>query len=343
MMGNNGPSMIEVLTLIWERILGHSPISAEENFFDLGGDSRSAQQLVAEVAQTYRQELPPSAICYAPTISALAAMLQRPVPDPLPPLVLLKPGLPSSASLGSQESPVFITHGIGGSALDLVKLARGIETPQAVYGMQARGLDGIEEPFDRIEDIAQWHLDALQQVQPHGPYFLIGYSLGGLITLEIAQRLQLRGEKVALLALLDSYPDIHQLSSSQRTRLTLRLGYRRVASILKSTFLRRQEHSTKLGAEIQNLPTDSITRASENVRKHSYVALRRYRRRFYDGTIKFVGAAISTNFPDNPVPVWAHLTREFQVELIPGNHLKMFTLHFEKLASMLSRYLKEKS
>jgi thioesterase domain-containing protein len=340
MIGDTASSMVGALTPIWERALRHPSISAEEDFFDLGGDSRSAQELIAEVAQICGRELPPAVLCYAPTISALAAMLEQPVPRPLPPLVLLKSGLPRSGSADSEKPPVFITHGIGGSVLDLVKLARRLETPQAIYGMQTRGLDGIEEPFDRIEDTAQWYLDALEQIQPHGPFSLIGYSLGGLVTLEMAQRLRAKGEEIAILAMLDSYPDIHQLSSGQRALLTLRLGRRRIASILDSAFHRRQSQaSQQRGREIHNLPSHSLTRASENVRKRSYVALRNYRPRFYEGTIRFVSVEVSTNFPDNPVPVWAHLAREFEVETIPGDHLEMLTLHFERLASMLSHYL----
>jgi thioesterase domain-containing protein len=343
MTGDTASSMIEMLTPIWERVLRHSPISTDDNFFDLGGDSRSAQELTSQVAQTWGLELPPAAICYAPTISALAAMLERPEASPLPPLVLLKSGMPRSGFADSEKPPVLITHGIGGSTLDLVKLARKIETPQAIYGMQTRGLDGIEEPFDRIEDIAQGYIDALEQIQPHGPYFLIGYSLGGLVTLEMAQRLRAKGEKIAILAMLDSYPDTHQLSPGQRALLTLRLGRRRIATILDSAFHHRQSQVLQPETGIHNLPSSSLARASKNVRQRSYAALRHYRPRFFDGTMKFVSAGITTNFPENPVAVWAHLTREFQVETAPGNHLEMLTLHFETLASILSRYLKETS
>jgi thioesterase domain-containing protein len=341
MTADTTSSMMEMLTPIWERVLRRSPISVDENFFDLGGDSGSAQNLTTQVAQTCGRVLPPAAICYAPTISALSAMLERPEARPLPPLVLLKSGMPRSGFPDSEKPPVLITHGIGGSALDLVNLARRTETPQAIYGMQTRGLDGIEEPFDRIEDIAQGYIDALEQIQPHGPYFLIGYSLGGLVTLEMAQRLRARGEKIGMLAMLDSYPDLHQLLPGQRALLTLRLGRRRVATILDSAFHRRQSQVLQPGTGIHHLTSYPLAQASENVRRRSYVALRHYRPRFFDGTIKFVSAEIGTNFPENPVAVWAHLTRDFQVETAPGNHLEMLTLHFETLAGMLSRYLKE--
>ena len=91
---------------------------------------------------------------------------------------------------------------------------------QPIYGMQARGIDGVDEPFDRIEDLAQFYLDAIKEIQPHGPYFLIGYSLGGLVTLEMAQRLRHEHEQVALLVVLWSYPYSGFISRGQRLRLS---------------------------------------------------------------------------------------------------------------------------
>lgn len=80
--------------------------------------------------------------------------------------------------------------------MDFYKVVKRIEIPNAIYGMQAKGIDRVEEPFDRIEDMAQFYLDALRDVRPRGPYLLIGYSLGGLVTLEMAQRLRRSGERL---------------------------------------------------------------------------------------------------------------------------------------------------
>src|SRR5271156_3255568 len=171
--------MIEVLTPIWQRVLQLSPIQINDDFFDLGGDSSLALQLFTEIAQVCDRELPPVTIYQARTIAALAALLEQPTTPRFPTLVLLKPG--------ANKPPVFLAHGLGGSVIDFFQPVRQIETDHPIYGMQARGIDGLEEPLERIEDMADFYLDAIKKVQPRGPYILVGYSLGGLVVLEMAQ------------------------------------------------------------------------------------------------------------------------------------------------------------
>lgn len=334
-------TMVEILTPIWERLLQCSSIGVNDNFFDLGGDSSLALELFNEIARVCGRELPPVMIYHASTISALAALLEDPNTPRFPPLVLLK--------AGDQEPPVFITHGLGGSVMDFFQVVRSIQTPHAIQGMQARGIDGIDAPFDRIEDMADFYLEAVKDVQPHGPYFLIGYSLGGLVTLEMAQRLSANGENVALLAMVDSYPHTSYLSRSQRVRLGMRLSRRRAAAILQlpmrealSSMVRSSERRLLISGASYQPPTDMpVTPAMQRVRDSAYRALERYQPRFYAGKIKFVRAAIPTYFPKNPAAVWAHLADDFVVDTVPGDHLGIITTHFEALAALLSRYLKE--
>src|SRR5438445_11545709 len=217
--------MADVLTPIWQHVLQLSSISVDDNFFDLGGDSALALELFNEIAQACGRELPPVMIYHAPTIASLAALLEGATELRFPPLVLLKPG--------AEKPPIFITHGLGGSVIDFYQVVRHIQLPHPLYGMQAKCIDGVEEPFERIEDMAQFYLDAVKELQPHGPYLLVGFSLGGLVTLEMAQRLRESGEKVALLTMLDSYPHIRYLSHGQRLRLTTRLLARRLSAVIK--------------------------------------------------------------------------------------------------------------
>jgi pimeloyl-ACP methyl ester carboxylesterase len=316
-------SMVESLTSIWQRVLQLPSIRVDDNFFDLGGDSSLALQLFNEIAQVCDRELPPVTIYQAPTIAALAALLEQATAPRFPTLVLLKPG--------TEKPPIFIAHGLGGSVIDFFQPVKHLETDHPVYGMQARGIDGLDEPLERIEDMAEFYLRAIKELQRSGPYFLVGYSLGGLVVLEMAQRLLANGEKVALLVLLDAYPHIRYLSLGQRLRLFARQARRGLHSL-----------GNLSGSAPYRPPTGvSLTPAMQRVRDSAYLALTRYRPRFYSGKIKFVRAEISSAFPDDAVAVWANLADKFEVETAPGDHLGIIATHFENLASVLSRYLGE--
>jgi len=341
-------TMTEVLTPIWERVLQRSPIGTEDNFFDLGGDSLLAVQLFSEIGQTYGRELAPVTIYCAPTIASLAAILDEPTAPRFPPLLQLR--------AGTETPPIFLMHGLGGTAMDFFQLVKYIDTQRPIYGMQAKGTDGVNEPFDRIEDWAQFHLDAIRELQPHGPYFLIGYSLGGLVTLEMAQRLTEQGEKVALLAMLESYPHPRFLSLRQRARLGIRLATDRASTVRRlpirdalSYIIHPSERglyaSRNGNGNAQSQPSVgvSFTPTMQRVRDSAYRSLTRYRPRFYNGTIKFVRAGVVSDFPDDAAAVWSSLARKFQVETAPGDHLGILGTHFESLASVISRYLDEAS
>lgn len=247
----------------------------------------------------------------------------------LPPLLLLKDG--------AGRPPIFIAHGLGGSVMEVFQLANHINLNTPIHGMQARGLDGVTPPFECIEDMAQFHLQAIRQLQPQGPYFLIGYSLGGLVTLEIAQRLTALGEKIALLAMLDSYPHIRFLSFLQRLRLNIRRSKDRALAMLQlpvgeayGILLNHHHHQT----------VDAATSAIQRVRHASQLALTQYCPRFYNGKINFFQAVIPSSFPDDPAAIWSKLANEFEMETVPGDHLGIITTDVESLAAVLSNHLK---
>ena len=315
--------MVEVLVPIWQRVLQLPSVGADDNFFDLGGDSALALELFNEIALASGRELPPVMIYHAPTITALAGLLEQPTTPRVPPLVRLKSG--------SEEPPVFIAHGLGGSVMDFFQVVKHIQTPRAIHGMQAKGIDGVEEPLDRIEDMARYSLDAVKQVQPHGPYLLIGFSLGGLVALEMAQQLIAEKEKIGLLLMLDSYPHVSRLSRGQRARLSSRQTWRRFA---------RRLHWLGVKPPYQTTVETSPSAALQHFRDTSYMALERYQPRFYPGKINFVRAAIPTDFPANPTSIWSPLANELELKTVPGDHLGIMTTHFESLASVISGFLR---
>jgi acetoacetyl-CoA synthetase len=315
--------MIDALTPLWQRVLQLSSIGVDDDFFELGGDSLLALQLFTEIGKICDRELPPVTIYQARTISALAALLEQPTTPRFPALVPLK--------AGAKTPPVFIAHGLGGSVIDFFQPLKLIESDHPIYGLQAKGIDGLDEPLNSIEEMAAFHLHAIQEVQPRGPYALMGYSLGGLVALEMAQQLSSNGEKVALLAMMDAYPHMGFLSLGERTRLVARQA-RRGLRIFKN--LRGSgPYQPPAGA--------SLTPAMQRVRDSGYLALTRYRPRFYRGEIKFARAEILTGFPADAAAVWAPLVQNIEVATVPGDHLGMIATHYKSLAAVLSKFLAE--
>jgi thioesterase domain-containing protein len=239
---------------------------------------------------------------------------------------------------GTRMPPIFIAPGIGDTAEHLSQFANLLQVAHPVYGLQPRGRNGVDEPLRRIEEIAEFHCHSIQHLQPHGPYILIGHSLGGLVMLEVARRLGKANETVSLLAMLDSYPSRNNLSLPQHAALTLRLVMRRAVSLLRRS---QPSQPHPRGAPSERPQEESMVRGGKAIKDSAYDAWRNYRPSFYSGKIRFVKAAIPTFFPSDPAAVWAHLTNEFQIETIPGAHLDMVTTQLETLSSVVARYVGE--
>ena len=242
---------------------------------------------------------------------------------------------------GTETELLFLAHGMGGSVGESRDLVKFIRTERPIYGLQAKGNDGIEEPFDRIEDLAEYFLDAIKKAQPGGPYFLIGYSLGGLVAVEMAQRLASQGQIVGLLAMLESYPHPAQLSLGQRIRLAVRGGKRRISTAMNpparfNQYLKSSGHGSR--DQIRSAFQSRLA-IMRRVHDSAYRAWKHYQPRFYEGKIHFVRAAISTIYPDNPSAVWGKLASELEVETVQGDHHGILTEHCEMLGSLLSRLI----
>jgi aspartate racemase len=181
------------LTRIWEKVLNVTHIGVQDNFFEVGGHSLLALQLLAQIKKTWDQNLPLTALFQAPTIEQLADVLRHRERAALSPLIAVQPA--------GTKSPFFCVHGYN----SYVYLARHLGTDQPFYGL-AQHLAGKQVRHTRIEDIAAYYLTELRPLQPTGPYFLGGHSLGGLIAFEMAQQLRKQGQDVALLALFEPTP-----------------------------------------------------------------------------------------------------------------------------------------
>ncbi|NEQ77289.1 MAG: amino acid adenylation domain-containing protein [Okeania sp. SIO2C9] len=213
----------KVLAEIWKEVLGIEQVGMHDNFFDLGGHSLLAVRLMAEIEKQFGKNLSLAALFQGPTLEQLAILLrqsrdaqtrgrgdagtprieippkisltQKADTDSWSPLVAIQPQ--------GNHPPFFCMPGSGGNVVYFHQLARHLGNEQPFYALQPPSLDGVSEPFSSLEEVAAYYLQAIQTLQPSGPYFLGGHSFGGLLAFEMAQQLLQLGETVALLALFD--------------------------------------------------------------------------------------------------------------------------------------------
>ncbi|MBZ5596304.1 MAG: SDR family NAD(P)-dependent oxidoreductase [Acidobacteriia bacterium] len=186
----------------WAELLGADGVGVHDDFFELGGHSLVAVRLFAKIKKAYDVDLGLATLFEARTIEKLANVVRAARktaevgPKPWSSLVPIQPQ-------GSRP-PIYFVGGWGGNVLTFETIARYMGQDQPVYGLQPQGLDGKQPFLTRMEDIGSSYLPAIRSVQPHGPYYLGGYSFGGLVAFEVAQQLQAQGEEVALVAFIDT-------------------------------------------------------------------------------------------------------------------------------------------
>jgi amino acid adenylation domain-containing protein len=191
-------SIVELeLARVWRRLLHREEIGRHDNFFALGGHSLLAACLAAEIEKIWGHDLPVATLFQSPTLESLARRItEEGWAPPWSSLVPLRP-------FGSKP-PLFFFHGVGGSIFCLLPLARRLEAGQPSFGLHAVGLDGMSALHDSLDEMVAHYVREIRAFQPGGPYYLCGYSLGGVIAFEAAQLLRRQGQKVGLVALLDS-------------------------------------------------------------------------------------------------------------------------------------------
>tara|TARA_R110000850_G_scaffold42454_22_gene108962 strand:+ start:182 stop:3883 length:3702 start_codon:yes stop_codon:yes gene_type:complete len=211
------------LLRIWRNLFGKESIGMTDNFFDLGGHSMLAVSLLAEIEKEFGQQLPLATLFQSATIQALANQLRGGETPPQTSLVPLK-------ASGTQP-PLFIVHGWGGEVFCLMDFSRNLHAGQPVYGLRASDHYGAE--VDRsVQEMASRYTTAMKTLQPEGPYFLAGYCVGGWIAYEMAQQLAAQGERIEMLAMIDTYASC---------RLPTRIHFQyQVPRILRRLFLHMQ-------------------------------------------------------------------------------------------------------
>ncbi|WP_186741644.1 non-ribosomal peptide synthetase/type I polyketide synthase [Spirosoma utsteinense] len=190
----------KLVMAVWTDLLKLEKISVFENFFELGGHSLIALHVMIRLEKETGKRLPLAALLEHPTIEKLALLLQVDADSVnWDSLVPIRPK--------GSKIPLYIVHGAGLNVLLFNALTVHLDPEQPIFGLQAKGLNGLDEPLTSIEDIAAHYIDAITRQNPSGPYALAGYSSGGIIAYEMSRQLLDRGKEVKLLALFDTHVD----------------------------------------------------------------------------------------------------------------------------------------
>ncbi|MFB9923885.1 amino acid adenylation domain-containing protein [Amycolatopsis halotolerans] len=191
----------DLLCKLFAEALGLPRVGIDDSFFELGGHSLLASGLITRIRSALGVELPIRRLFETPTVAGLAAQLDTESSgsdlDVLLPL-----------RTTGNRSPLFCVHPASGLSWTYSGLLKHLAPDQPLYGLQSRKLTDPGYTPAGIPEIAADYVEHIRSVQPHGPYYLLGWSFGGNLAQEVAAQLEAEGEEIGLLTLLDAYPGV---------------------------------------------------------------------------------------------------------------------------------------
>jgi amino acid adenylation domain-containing protein len=316
------------LRSIWEDLLQIKPIALTDSFFDLGGDSLLAALLVTQIKAHFDQNITPDTLIECPAIKSLAARIMTKENAAWHVLVPLR-------AEGSNP-PLFIVHGLGGSALLFRSLVVHMSRDQPVYGVTLPSGVVHDGNDMKISALAAKCLEEVRLICPTGPYYMSGHSFGALIALEMAAQLARSGEQIGLLAFIDSDRNLARHSDgAYDDPATPALVLRRYQAKLKSltekgvleVFRRRVEY-IKLRKRMklaQKAAEHEVSSGSFEAKELMALAARDYSPALYPGSAVLFRAKDEVRHKADRDLGWAELISEgLQIVDIPGGHLTLF-------------------
>jgi len=295
------------LTEIWANLLRLRNVGVNDDFFELGGDSLMAMELVCWIEKEYGKKISPRALLQAPTIRQLSAVISDSgTPKSVSCLAPIKP-------TGSMP-PLFCLPDVTGSALLYRQLVKHLDHAQPVYG-----IDGSQDVLLKpLQEMAAHYVNEILRVLPEGPFFIIGFSSGGVMAFELAQQLQRMHLKVPFLALLDS---VFPGSSNEKT------------PILSVSFLRNFpywayyfgpfwiKHYWRIARDWMRRNTDEpqLNFDMREVKRWT----RNYMPERYPGRIVLFKAKALGLFQVAPEKKWVNVCDSMVLYTVPGNHLSI--------------------
>ncbi|WP_428460382.1 thioesterase domain-containing protein [Photobacterium makurazakiensis] len=201
------------LGVIWCRIMKWDTASAEDDFFECGGNSLTAVAMINRINQTFEIKVPLQVLFKSPTIKQLAKWIDSQDEQAQPVSRLIEMN-------NSQLRPVFCWPGLGGYPMNLKLLANQVVPGRQFFGVQALGINEGEVPLPNVQEMAKSDIELIKAAQPEGPYTLWGYSFGARVAFETAYQLEQMGDTVEALNLIapgspQTHCDLEQLNQDE--------------------------------------------------------------------------------------------------------------------------------
>lgn len=330
------------LVAIWEELLGVSPISTNDNFFDLGGHSLLVAKLLVRSEQVFGKRLSMATLFEAPTIRQLGRVLR----DRKASASRVIPIQPDG------KLPPFFCFGAGPLFRPLAHRLGRARPFLSLMPTNAAELKQLSPPYT-LAQIAAYAVDTILEYQREGPYYLGGWSASGVVAYEAGRQLEQKGHEVALLVLFDTLnPATHQpdaATSGFESRLqkmkffATELRQLRPQNLDKYLIEKVQGFRDRIKETAFNAKYAIRLRMNggllENSEEIVRVAVNQYQPLPYSGRVAFFGAAARpAGGPWDFSQGWRHLVSEFEVHQVPGDHRSMFVEpNVDSLAAKLSK------
>lgn len=222
----------QVIANIWCSVLSLAKVGRNDNFFELGGHSLLGVKMLNEVENQLGVKINLSSLFAASTIAEIARIVNR--EGPSKPISCLVP-----IQIKGTKRPLFCIHMHNGNVNRWRVMIKHLGDDQPVYAIQPLGLDINKEPHRTIEEMASHYVQVIQEVQPHGPYNLIGLCFSGMVVFEMAAQLQLKGEKVAFLSMVNNYappenPTMYRIKSGLNKFMKMDMGEKFSYTVVKN-------------------------------------------------------------------------------------------------------------